>query len=195
MKPIYFITGNKDKLREVRALLPVVQGVDMELAEIQELDPQKIIAAKLAEAQRYQPGTCMVEDTSLFLDAMNGLPGPLSKWFLKAIGVDGIFALTRTFGTRATARTIIGYIEEDGSVYFFEGVLPGTVVAPRGTDGFGWDPIFQPDGFDKTFAEMTLAEKSQWSMRRLAVEGLRRYLERRDGTGWQERQEGKSVQE
>ncbi len=80
MNPILFITGNEGKLREVRELLPDVQGIDMDLAEMQEIDAHKIIAAKLAEAQRYQSGPFIVEDTSLYIDAMNGLPGPLIKW-------------------------------------------------------------------------------------------------------------------
>jgi inosine triphosphate pyrophosphatase len=183
MKPIYFITGNKDKVREVRALIPDVEGVDMDLMEIQELDAHKIIAAKLAEAQRHPSGRFIVEDTSLTLDAMNGPPGPLAKWFVKAIGLEGIYRLAETFGSaRATARTLIGYAEEDGTIHFFEGVLSGTVVPPRGTGGFGWDAIFQPGSSLKTFAQMTLEEKSRCSMRQLAVEGLRRYLEQRDGT-------------
>lgn len=138
MKPILFITGNKDKLREVRALMPAVQGVDMDLTEIQEIDAHKIITAKLVEAQRYQSGTFIVEDTSLYLDAMNGLPGPLVKWFVKAVGIEGIYKLTESFrSTRATARTLIGYADEDSTIHFFEGSISGTLVPPRGTDGFG----------------------------------------------------------
>jgi inosine triphosphate pyrophosphatase len=180
MKPIYFITGNKDKLREVRALIPAVEGIDLDLAEIQEIDARKVIAAKLTEARKYRAGTFLVEDTSLALDGMGGLPGPLAKWFLKAIGVDGIFALSKTFGTRATAHTIIGYADENHEMLFFEGALHGSVVPPRGTDGFGWDPLFQPDGSEKTFAQMTAEEKGRCSMRRLAVEGLRQYLEQKE---------------
>jgi len=81
--------------------------------------------------------------------------------------------------TRATARTLIGYAEEDGDVHFFEGSISGIVVPPRGTDGFGWDAIFQPDGQSKTFAEMTPEEKSRFSMRKMAVEDLRLYLEQK----------------
>ena len=184
MKPILFITGNKDKLREVRALIPTVQGVDMDLTEIQEIDAHKIITAKLAEAQKCQSGTFIVEDTSLYLDAMNGLPGPLVKWFVKSIGIEGIYKLTESCkSTRATARTLIGIADEDGNIGFFEGSLSGTLVPPRGTDGFGWDSIFQPDGYEKTFAEMTQEEKSQCSMRKIAVEGLRLYLEQIDKVG------------
>lgn len=186
MRPILFITGNEGKLREVSALIPAVQGVDMDLTEIQEIDAHKIITAKLAEAQKYQSGTFIVEDTSLYLDAMNGLPGPLVKWFVKAVGIEGIYKLTESFkSTRATARTLIGYADEDGIIHFFEGSISGTLVPPRGTDGFGWDPIFQPDGHEKTFAEMTPEEKSRCSMRKRAVEGLRQYLEQGEKVGAQ----------
>lgn len=181
---ILFITGNTEKLHEVQALLPDVQGADIDLAEIQEIDAQKIITAKLAEAQKYHSGAFMVEDTSLSLDAMNGLPGPLVKWFVKSIGIDGIYQLTEASqNTRATARTLIGYADEDESIHFFEGSISGVVVPLRGTNGFGWDAIFQPEGSSKTFAEMTPDEKSQFSMRRLAVEGLRRHLEHEEKVG------------
>ena len=181
---IFFITGNKDKLREVRELLPDIQGIDLDLTEIQETDARKIITAKLAEAQKGHAGTFIVEDTSLYLDAMNGLPGPLVKWFVKSVGIDGIYKLTEAFqSTRATARTLVGYVAENGSVHFFEGAISGALVPPRGADGFGWDAIFQPDGYEKTFAEMTAAEKNQFSMRRLAIEDLRRHLEQEEKVG------------
>ncbi len=175
---ILFITGNQEKLREVQALCPDVQGVDRDLPEIQEIDARKIIAAKLAEAQRDHTGAFLVEDTSLYLDWMNGLPGPLVKWFIKSIGIAGIYQLTALAkSTKATACTLIGYADEERNVHFFEGIITGTLVPPRGTGGFGWDALFQPDGQQKTFAEMTPEEKSQWSMRRLAVEAFRRHLE------------------
>jgi non-canonical purine NTP pyrophosphatase (RdgB/HAM1 family) len=175
---IFFITGNKDKLREVRELLPNVQGIDLDLTEIQEIDAKRIIRAKLAEAQKSHTGAFIVEDTSLYLDEMNGLPGPLVKWFVKSIGIEGIYKLTEACkSTRATARTLIGYADEDGSVHFFEGAISGTLVPPRGTNGFGWDAIFQPEKSSKTFAEMSQEEKNQFSMRRLAVEDLQRHLE------------------
>jgi inosine triphosphate pyrophosphatase len=114
---IFFITGNKDKLREIQVLIPDAQGIYMDLTEIQEIDAHKIIAAKLAEAQRYRSGPFIVEDTSLSIEAMNGLPGPFIKWFVKSVGIDGIYKLTKAFqSTRATARTLIGYAAE--SVHF-----------------------------------------------------------------------------
>lgn len=151
--------------------------MNLDLTEIQELDATKIIRAKLAEAQRSHTGRFIVEDTSLYLDEMNGLPGPLIKWFLQSIGVEGIYQLTLTLrSARATARTSIGYANEHGEVAFFEGIILGKVVAPCGMNGFGWDAIFQPDHSSKTFAEMTLQEKQQFSMRRIAIERLQQYL-------------------
>lgn len=177
MKPILFITGNKGKLREVCDIIPSVQGRDIDLTEIQEIDARKVIAAKLAEAQKYHQGSAMmVEDTSLYLDTMHGLPGPLVKWFLKAVGTDGVYKLAETFGSRATARTLIGYADEDGAVHFFAGEIRGMVVSPRGTGGFGWDSLFQPDGQAKTFAEMTPEEKRHYSMRKIAVHQLCAFL-------------------
>ena len=181
MKEIVFITGNQGKLNEVSGMIPGIRGIDMDLPEIQALDASPIIAAKLAEAQKNHMGPCIVEDTSLYLDAMNGLPGPFIKWFIKAIGIEGVFKLTETFeSARATARTLIGYADENGTITFFSGSISGSVVAPRGTDGFGWDPIFQPDGSEKTFAEMTPEGKNQYSMRKIAVEELRKYIEQKE---------------
>lgn len=174
---ISFITGNQGKLREAQELLPDIQGIDLDLVEIQELDATKIIRAKLAEAQRSHTGRFIVEDTSLSLDDMHGLPGQLVKWFLQSIGIEGIYQLAQTLrSARATARTFIGYANEHGKVAFFEGTISGMIVSPRGTNGFGWDAIFQPDHSFKTFAEMTPEEKQQFSMRRLAIEQLKRHL-------------------
>ncbi|GHO41890.1 non-canonical purine NTP pyrophosphatase [Ktedonospora formicarum] len=178
MNNIFVITSNKYKLREITTLIPAIQGFDIDLPEIQETDAHAVILAKLTEAQKHLPADAIiVEDTSLYIDAMNGLPGPLAKWFVKSIGIEGIYALTETFkSAAATAQTLIGYAEVDGSVHFFEGTIKGTIVPPRGTDGFGWDAVFQPEGSEKTFAEMALAEKSQYSMRKIALEGLQHYL-------------------
>lgn len=172
-----FITGNQGKLTELQAIIPDVTGLDVDLPEIQEIDAHKIIAAKLEEARKHHDGALIAEDTSLYLNAMNGLPGPLIKWFLKTIGLDGLYRLSQSFGdTSAYAQTIIGFIDESGKVSFFDGRIDGMIVAPRGGSGFGWDTIFQPAGHTKTFGEMTSEEKNELSMRRLAAEKLKAHL-------------------
>lgn len=83
---IYFITGNKNKFEEVRAILPDAEQLDIDLPEIQEIDAHGIIRAKLHAAFAHEEGEFIVEDLSFYLECLNGLPGPLIKWFLKTIG-------------------------------------------------------------------------------------------------------------
>lgn len=174
---LYFITGNKGKLAEVQSILGDVEALDIDLPEIQEMDAHKIIKAKLEEAQKHQKGEFIVEDNSLYLEAMNGLPGPFIKWFLKTIQKEGLYKLAETFGNyNAEAKVVIGYSDSSGNVEFFEGNTKGTIVSPRGEGGFGWDPIFQPEGYDKTFGELSAEEKNSFSMRKIAVEKLKEYL-------------------
>jgi non-canonical purine NTP pyrophosphatase (RdgB/HAM1 family) len=173
---LYFITGNKGKLTEVQNILGDVEALDIDLPEIQEIDAHKIIKAKLEEAQKHHEDEFIVEDTSLYFEAMNGLPGPLIKWFMKTVGNDGLYKMISVFGNfNAEAKTIIGHSDLEGSIEFFEGSIKGTIVPPRGT-GFGWDPIFQPEGYNKTFGELTAEEKNSFSMRKLAIEKLKEYL-------------------
>lgn len=173
MKTCYFITGNLNKFKEIKAFLPSLQQLDIDLPEIQEVDAHEIIKAKLSAAFIYKQDEFIVEDTSLYCDCLNGLPGPLIKWFLKSIGVEGLYNLTQTLGnSNAIAKTIIGYARSSDELYFFEGVLDGKLVAPRGSNGFGWDSIFVPNGYDKTLAEMSDDEKNEISMRRIALNKL-----------------------
>ena len=76
----------------------------------------------------------------------------------------------------AQAKTIIGDARNKNEVYFFDGSINGTMVYPRGNNGFGWDKIFQPHGHDKTFAEMTEEEKNKISMRGIAAKKLKEFL-------------------
>jgi non-canonical purine NTP pyrophosphatase (RdgB/HAM1 family) len=96
---------------------------------------------------------------------------------MKTVGNDGLVKIADSFGNnKAAAKCIIGLSKDDGIVEFFEGSIEGKIVPPRGENGFGWDPIFQPDGWEKTFAEMTQEEKNQISMRKIAFQKLKEYL-------------------
>ncbi|MEY4745108.1 MAG: hypothetical protein RL272_1053 [Candidatus Parcubacteria bacterium] len=178
---ISFITGNAGKFAEARAIIPDLEMLEMDLPEIQEIDARAIIAAKLAEAVRRAHGReIVVEDTSLSMRCLGGLPGPLIKWFLQSMGIAGLHAAAEKLADdQAVAKTIVGYADAAGRTSFFEGVVHGRIVAPRGETSFGWDPIFEPAGHGKTFAEMTRAEKNGLSMRRLAFAGLKEFLDGR----------------
>jgi non-canonical purine NTP pyrophosphatase (RdgB/HAM1 family) len=176
---LYLITCNRDKFTEFKAILKSVEvkQSDVELPEIQDVDPRNIVRAKLAEGLRHERGNIAVEDTSLHLRCMNGMPGPLVKWFLKSIGPGGIYKIADRFGDySAEARCTIGYAAPKGGVHFFEGRVSGKVVSPRGTNGFGWDVIFVPKGHSKTFGEMSFEEKNSISHRRLAIDKLSTFL-------------------
>lgn len=174
---IYFITGNTNKFLEVKSILGNITQLELDLPEIQSLDAKEIIQDKLKEAIKKHSGPFIVEDTSLYLDCMNSLPGPLIKWFLKTIGNDGLHHIAKSYNNfNAEARTLIGYYNV-GKIEFFEGIVKGTIVSSTGSTDFGWDPIFQPDGHQESFQQMTKKEKNQISMRRLAVEKLKEYLD------------------
>ena len=175
---LYFLTGNINKFKEAQMILPQIKQLDIDLPEIQELDAAHIASEKIKAAFKYKQARFIVEDTSLYLNALNGLPGPLVKWFIKSIGCDGLFRLAQSFGDfSAQAKTIIAYAEDKNKIHFFEGVISGKIVKPTVASPFGWDPIFKPDGHNKTFAQMSREEKTAISMRKVAFTKLKNFLE------------------
>jgi inosine triphosphate pyrophosphatase len=176
-EPLYFITSSKSKYEEAKAVIPTLEHLCYDLPEIQEINAKAIIEAKLKEAFKICSGQFIVEDTSLYLGALNGLPGPLIKWFQLQIGNEGIVNLaTLLKNSAATAMTCIGYAKTPAEVHFFKSELKGNLSMPRGNGGFGWDPIFIPSGTSQTFAEMDPALKNSLSMRRSALEKLNEFL-------------------
>ena len=175
---LYFITGNKYKFQEAQAIIPSLEQLDIDLPEIQSLDPHEIIKNKLETAKQHHDGEFIVADTSLYFDALNGLPGPYIKWFLETVGNEGMYQMCGAFGKfNARAEVLLGYLDKSGLVTYYSGSISGVIVSHRGEHGLGWDPIFQPEGSDKTFAELKAEKKSDYSMRRIAFEELAGYLD------------------
>ncbi len=176
-----FITGNQNKVNEVRRILGdfvEIEQLELDLPEIQSLDPDKIIEAKLKAAAEIATGPFIVEDVSLHFMGMKGFPGPLIKWMEQAIGNDGIYELVKGLvNTDVQNRVTYGYYNETGNIEFFVGIVGGKIVAPRGNKDFGWGPIFQPTGSDKTYGEMDWTEKEKFSPRIIALEKLRGTLQ------------------
>ncbi len=173
---IVFVSGNAGKAREVEAILGApVERLPLDLPEIQALDVAEVVRHKAAAAFVAAGRPVLVEDTGLYVDALSGLPGALVKWFLQTIGPAGMCAMLPTDAPRgATARTAVALCDANG-VEVFVGEVRGEIArAPAGIGGFGWDPIFRPDGASRTFAEMEQDEKNRHSMRRAALEHLRR---------------------
>ncbi len=174
---IQFITGNENKFREAKTILPDLEQLKIHLPEIQELDAKKIIEAKLEAAFAHHAGPFVVEDVSFYLEALHGLPGTLIKWFEKSMTMTQLSQIVTQLGNpKARVSVLLGYAQDRNHISYFEGEETGTIVAPRGIEEFGFDCIFQPDGYTKTFGEMTEEEKSAISHRGQAFRKLKEFL-------------------
>lgn len=175
---ITFVTGNERKAREAERILPGLQRMELDLDEIQSLSAEEVVRHKLAQAAEHLGAPCVVEDVSLIVDGWNGLPGPFIKWYIKAIGAAGI---AQRMPGRAMAQCTVGYFDGTESHYFL-GECVGSIAAPRG-EGFGFDPIFVPEGSGRTFHEMGDGEKDAISHRGNAFRKLAEHLRAVSGSG------------
>lgn len=174
--PVHFITGDLNKFSELADILPGLVWVANDLPEVQAVDARDVIAAKLAEARVRMPGKAiLVEDTALHLSCLNGFPGALIKWMLTSCGCEGIYRLCAAMGDHgAEARAVLGYLAaNDNEPRFFDAVMAGTICAPAGKSGFGWDPIFVPAGYGVSLAELPESALRSIKMRRRAAELFR----------------------
>ncbi len=174
-KEIRFVSGNKFKIAEAEQILSAVGvavvPVALKIEELQITDTPKLVRDKLLKAFGKIRRPLFVEHTGLYLKQLNMLPGGLTQVFWDALGAE---LFTERFGrsdTQVIAKTTVAYC--DGRrIYQFEGEIEGEVVAtPRGSRDFQWDCVFQPKGYDKTFAELG-DKKNEISMRRLALNEL-----------------------
>ena len=181
MKKITFVTGNKAKAREVERILNIpLQISDIELDEIQEIDLEKVALHKLNQAFELIKSPVIIDDVSVEIDAWNSFPGPLIKWLLKS-GKEGdastlLKMLKGEKNRGATARLAIGF--HDGKKpHIFYGEVRGVIGKEiRGENGFGWDPVFIPEGKIQSFAEMPEKEKDEISHRRRALQKFSDFL-------------------
>lgn len=168
---LYFITGNPGKFSEVQKLIPNIQQLNIDLPEIQSLSSREVIKQKLLEARKHHKGELLVEDTELSIDCLNGFPGAFIKFFEESLGLKGISELVSKYKTHtATTKSVFGFCDKDGKVTFYEGIQKGKIVSPRGKNGFGFDPIFQPINQSKTYAEISGKEKEKYKMRKIALQ-------------------------
>jgi inosine triphosphate pyrophosphatase len=174
-----FVTGNKGKLAEVKAILDGVADVTNEKVDLPELQgrPHDVAKEKARTAYRLLKRPVMTEDTSLCFCAMNDLPGPYIKWFLEDLGLVGLNKMLVGFESKkAYAQCIFTVVRGEDDIVVYEGRCYGTIVMPQGPENFGWDPVFMPDGSDKTFAEMSKDAKNEVSHRARALAKLRAVL-------------------
>lgn len=189
MKKIIFSTNNEHKLEEVRSILGKYYqvlslkdiGEDVDIPETGDtLEENAMIKANYLWNKYHI--NCFSDDTGLEVRALNNAPGVYSARYAgdQKNSSDNVAKLLAELkdkeDRKAQFRTIIALIK-DGKKYLFEGKVEGTITdAPKGSSGFGYDPIFQPDGYDKTFAELNLEEKNQISHRARAIQQLVLFL-------------------
>lgn len=184
VEKLTFITGNAAKAEQLgRHLEYPVAHKKADAYEIQSLDLRQIAEHKAREAQRQIGGTVLVEDTSLVFHALSRLPGPLIKWFLEELDNAGLAKLLNGYNDRNCTASVCFALCDGESVEFFEGERKGAIaLEPRGERGFGWDPIFIPEGHETTWGEMDPAGQEKTSMRRVALKKLEEYLRALQGS-------------
>lgn len=201
---INFVTGENNKSIELNACLQLdnikLIPIALDLEEIQHSDPLKIVVAKCIRAFNevnqsnkaagevtegdwlVEPPpsptfkATLVEDTCVNFNALNGMPGPYIKWFLKAIGNDGLNNILAKYEDKsAEVVCLYGLMFEPNKVIVCKGLCTGKIVPPRG-QSWGWDPIFEEASTGMTFAELDPAKKRSLSHRAAAIKVLKAVL-------------------
>ena len=176
---ITFVSRNPGKVREVRRVLAPygvrVKWARRELPEPQAASLKEVVTSKLA-AVRDLPGYVLVEDSGLFIPSLHGFPGVYSAHFLETWGFGPMFELLRTRSRGAYFQTVAG-VRKGAKTWTFSGEVRGA-IAPRakGKGGFGYDPIFVPTGWDRTFAEVPPDAKNEISHRARAMRKVGAFL-------------------
>jgi XTP/dITP diphosphohydrolase len=176
LSSLVFVSRSQSKYKEYSILTGIS---DLRLSQITVTEPQSMNISFLVEdkikiiSPQLPDIPFFVEHTGLIIDAWRGLPGGLTHIFMDTVGNQGICKMMNAYkeGERtARAKVVIGYFHQSSGMQTFEGEVAGMIAQqPRGTNNFGWDPIFIPNGDTRTYAEMSLEEKSKTSMRREAV--------------------------
>lgn len=176
---LYFVSSNEGKIIEAQHILGFpLKIAKLSLHEIQSLDVEEIVRIKAEDAYRQIQQPLLVDDAGMYIEAWNGFPGPFIKFVSDAGGPDLLLQMMRSETNRkAYFQASIGY--HDGKdIHIFSGKVFGHVTdEKRGENGWGFDPVFQPDGHTLTLSEMTLEDKNKISHRKFALEQLRSFLQ------------------
>jgi len=175
----FFVTGNVHKFHEAREVLSkyriATAMVNIEAVEIQDDDTEVIARASASDAAQKSGLPVFVEDAGLFIKALNGFPGPYSNYVYRTIGTKGILGLMEKISQRdAYFLSVVAFCDPNKKTepLCFEGRVDGKLThTERGEQGFGFDPIFEPNeaGREVTFAEMSTEEKNTCSHRAQAL--------------------------
>lgn len=171
------VTSNQNKLAEINEILGTNHKVSkIEIPEIQSLDLDEVITQKVKAAYQIVKRPVLVEDISLEIKALKGLPGTFIKFFLQTLGTEGTVTLikNKNTDTKVTAAVAI----YDGKILkIFKASVFGTLSPKnKGQHGFGFDKVFIPQGFRRTYAEMPPSLKNQISHRAKALNKVKKFF-------------------
>ncbi len=182
-RTIYFATHNKTKFIEAAKITSRfgihLKHLRFEKQEIQSNDLEEIASFAAEQASDSKNCAVLAEDAGFFVNGLNGFPGPYSAYVFNTLGTKGILKLLGDSGKRkAFFKAAVAYCTPGKRLQCFTGVVDGFVSKkPRGTHGFGFDPIFQPrKGEGRTFAEMSTDEKNALSHRALAFDRFSKWF-------------------
>jgi len=173
---ITLVTGNKDKQKEIEAILEMpltIQSID--LKEIQSMSLEEVVRAKAAEAYAQLQRPLIVEDVSFEIEALNGFPGPLVKWWEKVVGYDALIEFIAGKSSACRALAMAAYTDGNQTT-IATGEFKGQLVKRAGDDGFGFDFYMVPEGYDKTVAQLGRAVKNKISHRAECFRRLKKLL-------------------
>lgn len=179
MNTLCFATSNKEKLKEARRILGVeIVGTHLKIDEIQSLDPIEVATKKAKAYFDVLKKPIFVEDISLSIKTLSGLPGTYIDAFMKTLSNEGIIYLMKGKKQRdVVAQATLVFVNRKGNPEIFIGRLKGEIANyPRG-GGFGWDPIFIPEGQSMTLAQMGPEKKNEISMRAIALNKFKNWLQ------------------
>jgi XTP/dITP diphosphohydrolase len=177
---IYFATGNSGKVQHAQNILSdhEVRQLDIETVEPSVDSIKQIALSKVEQATEksdLKDGELLIaDDSGLFIEELNGFPGPQTHFFDRKVGKEKILDLVNP-GSNAEFRAAVALYRPDAENRVFTGKAEGAIVEPRGDGGFGYDPIFLPDGNDETWAEDP-GYKDRNSHREKALSKLENYL-------------------
>ena len=174
---IYFVTSNKGKYAEARALFEDLVQKDIGYTEIQADSLEEVAAYGIMEAAARLDRPVMIEDAGLFVHALQGFPGVYSAYVQKTIGNAGILRLMEGVDRRtAHFKSVVAYVEPGREPVMFKGEVHGEIgFEEKGGKGFGYDPIFYVD--EISLGEMEIEEKNRISHRAASMRALKEWLE------------------
>jgi len=177
MSDFVVVTSNKNKLLEINQILSTKHKISkIEVPEIQSLNLDQVITQKAKAAYEKIKKPVLVEDISFEIQSLNGLPGPFVKFFLQRLGTEGTVKLIGNKSTKTKVTAALALY--DGSkLKIFKGIVWGTLSRKnKGESGFGFDKVFIPKGYSKTYAEMDPELKNRISHRAKALAKLKKHL-------------------